>query len=1463
MPFDGVPSDPIPPRQLGAVRAIVFYNPLDPKDRTIADLDWAPNKTVAEYLAGLPEGVEWAVAAAGRMLPREQWASTTLLEDDVIILSVLPQKGFGRMFGMVLMLALAVAAPYIAGAILGPTGTLFGLSAAASKALLSSIITIGGSMLISALLPAPKPDLPDRRTSDSSSSPSYGIDGPKSTAREDAPVPAVYGTFRVGGNRINYYAENTDNGKAQDLFMQFAVSEGPIDAISDIQINNQPISNFKGVETAVRMGERGQQPLAWFNDTITPYFDGRTVTTSDILYTTIESVDRIRLDFNFPNGLYEIVKETGDRRSRTVGIEAYAEPLGGGGLIPFRGEKWEAAQISGTGLVVIPSTSTARVGQRIRVTVTVNGSAGAAPTTPYSVRTQVWSNGTKTGAPLFDKTESGAIVNLYRSDGNWAAGTITHSYEIDSNSSTAITWSAQIDGGTAFVQVLQINAGTAVTFSDRNSVRFSLSSPPLARGRYVVRVKRTTPQAVSDYISDQLVLSEINEITADAVNYNRTAYYAVKVRLTEQLSGEPNVSALVRGRKVWRYDRNGNRSDFSWSDNPADIALDILLSEDWRRPLLPSRIDFPAFHRWRQFCESNSLKFNGTFDFLTNVWDALTTVMRVGRASPVIAGLKWSVVIEGPDAPVMLFGAQNMLAGSFEVFWQGRADRANSIEGQFYDETDGYRRKSVYAIDEAALARGEPLRQVSVNLLGVTRAQQAKAEVDLQLRLNQLVVQGCKFQAHVDAIGSVVGDLIYVQHDMPKWGWADRLAGVTGSGIGATLALHNPLSSQDGGVEGDPMPDGDWRVLVLKPAVERLTRTITAASGVMISVALVDSATRITRVMINGQDYQVTDRVDTSVTTFTLDRDPGSVVGLTAGLWQTDMMIEGTIARPNVGASSVTLTGWSHSVMPAAGDHVLIGRVGKFKKIFRVMKMTRDHEKVCTLECEEYVEAVYNPSGESPVVETELQIFPLHVVNLRTEQFTRSVQGGGVLYFARAIWTRPLNDIRGHAGAHVWVARGDGDFEFHESVGEGRRESVVETAVGEVVRFRVIAFDRNGFMAPTISAPTAAITIGARVRAPLKPVGLTATGGVRLIGLRWDRPADPDVKLFEVFENTSNNVNTAYKIVETASNAYTVAGLMPNVQRWYWVRSVSYAGEFSGFEGPVNATTSLLVADDIQNGILETAKFASSIRPVATPATQAELVAAKSNQQLVFPQTALTDPVTLQALQAQRLYRWDGSAWRAVVSANDLEGQIGSGGIADGAIVAGKIAAGAVSANEIAGSAVRAVHLASETIITQTIQIGNAVIGAANIQDGSIGTAKIGDAVITTAKIGDLQVDTIKIRNGAVTESASVSGSTTHPTQTINLSFYSDGTSPILVLAQQYHSGAWENTSDNSSYFPSGGSVSRGGVAVGNVGDGGGAIVARDIAPIGWHTYSMRGGHQGTTSHSGMSGTMALITLKR
>ena len=119
-------------------------------------------------------------------------------------------------------------------------------------------------------------------------SPTYGWDGAQTIQEVGVPVAVVYGEHKIGGNIINQFMR--DDGDKHYLNVLLALCEGEIDSIDDIEINDNPIANFDGVDTVMRYGTNDQALVTDFEDLHNLYSVGVNLTKDNPpVYTTVDS----------------------------------------------------------------------------------------------------------------------------------------------------------------------------------------------------------------------------------------------------------------------------------------------------------------------------------------------------------------------------------------------------------------------------------------------------------------------------------------------------------------------------------------------------------------------------------------------------------------------------------------------------------------------------------------------------------------------------------------------------------------------------------------------------------------------------------------------------------------------------------------------------------------------------------------------------------------------------------------------------------------------------------------------------------------------------------------------------------------------------------------------------------------------------------------------------------------------
>jgi predicted phage tail protein len=636
-----------------------------------------------------------------------------------------------------------------------------------------------------------------------------------------------------------------------------------------------------------------------------------------------------------------------------------------------------------------------------------------------------------------------------------------------------------------------------ITDKSRSAVRRSFSTPKLAaNARYDIRIKRITPKSTDLYVSDEVYLSDINEITPSKVAYNHSALVGIKVKLTDQLNGLPNVTFVNHGRVIKMWDPVTRQWGYGNNSNPAWIALDMLTHMRYGGQLAESRIDMEAFKDWAKHCDDNNLEFNGVFDSALQLWDALQYVCRLGHAQLVNVGTRWSVAIERADTPVMMFGMGNIAKGSFKINWLPMTERANEIAVTFFNATNKYRQETLKVYDPAVLNSGRPQRSSAITLFGCTDENIAAKEGGLLLNMNRYILQTCEFETNIEALACTVGSLIYIQHDMPNWEWSGRLAAGSTSSV---LQLDRPIT----------FPAGSYKALVIYPSVQVGSATVTSVNTTEKYVGFSSlPAGNFKRVSINGVERAAQRSASTNY--IWVDDVSGISNGQVATFYDTDVIVEADVVNPVATVSSVTLTAPLAPGAPAEYSHWMIGPVTKVKRKFRVKNITAGSDDLKRhVTCVQYDEAVYNVSGYTgpggivpPGGPTNPGYALSHVQNLSVYEEVY-ISGAQVKNRITLAWSPPQYGI--YKGADVYVSvNNDPMKKVTEAVGAPRYS--MDADVGSVVKFKVVAFDMFDKRANFDTAPTLTYTVtGTSTTPPQTPpvTGLNIIWSGRDCKLYW------------------------------------------------------------------------------------------------------------------------------------------------------------------------------------------------------------------------------------------------------------------------------------------------------------------------------------------------------------------------
>jgi sulfur carrier protein ThiS len=197
----------------------------------------------------------------------------------------------------------------------------------------------------------------------------------------------------------------------------------------------------------------------------------------------------------------------------------------------------------------------------------------------------------------------------------------------------------------------------------------------------------------------------------------------------------------------------------------------------------PANVDLAFFYEWAQWCDDEVPDGKGgvearmpcdeIVDAETDVWSLAHDLSETGRAHLYWAGNVLTGWLDrAVDTPVDLVTCDNIMAGSWKNAWTGSADMAGSVEVYYRDAAAGYERKPRKLSNELA---GRYTRVVSVEGVGVTSYALATRVGNHLLQRNALIRNVNAFKMHKDAVRYSLGEVIRLQHRVPKWGSAYRV----------------------------------------------------------------------------------------------------------------------------------------------------------------------------------------------------------------------------------------------------------------------------------------------------------------------------------------------------------------------------------------------------------------------------------------------------------------------------------------------------------------------------------------------------------------------------------------------------------------------------------------------------------------------------------------------------------------
>ena len=363
-------------------------------------------------------------------------------------------------------------------------------------------------------------------------------------------------------------------------------------------------------------------------------------------------------------------------------------------------------------------------------------------------------------------------------------------------------------------------------------------------GRYQVRGYRTSAGPADNREINTVQWAVMRGYAPSVRQYGDVTLLAMIIKATNNINQQTARRVNVIGtRKLPVWDPvNGWSVNPVATTNPAWAAADILRNTTYGRRLPTSRINIQELYRLSQVYQSRGDEFNGVFDTTSQLWDALTKVLRVGRTVPInYAGLIDFVRNEPKTVPTYMFQPQNMVENSFstEYAFAEPGSTPNYVQVEYIN-----RETWVSETVDCVLPGVAPTIPAKVQLMGVTSRAQAWREGMSLAAANRDQRRQISFSTGFEGYLPRFGDLVQISHDVPQWGYSGEVLGLNAGPDSEEYGLQGELTTteelvfvpglthqiafkkRDGSPHGPfnvvPHPSGDYNKAIVQATIVQL-----------------------------------------------------------------------------------------------------------------------------------------------------------------------------------------------------------------------------------------------------------------------------------------------------------------------------------------------------------------------------------------------------------------------------------------------------------------------------------------------------------------------------------------------------------------------------------------------------------------------------------------------------------------
>ncbi len=326
----------------------------------------------------------------------------------------------------------------------------------------------------------------------------------------------------------------------------------------------------------------------------------------------------------------------------------------------------------------------------------------------------------------------------------------------------------QTDGG-IWTEVLKTKISDKTSANYERAHRIDL---PQADSGWLIRVRRLTPNSMSEYVSDKMYIEAVTEVIDAKLRYPNTALLGLQYD-AETFGNVAKVAMDAKGR-ILKVPTNYNpvtrqyvgmwdgTFKEAYSNNPAWIYYDICTVDRYALGdrLTPLMVDKWSLYRLAQYCDQMVPNGLGGQEprFTCNVYlqsaegafEILTKLAGVFRAITFWDGNSIICDADIPQDTYFTYTRANVIEGNFEYAGTRARDRHNVVKVAWDNPANHYKTEYEFVRDEKAITEAGQVRILEIDAWGCTSRGQAQRAGWWALKSEQLETRTVSFKVGLD-----------------------------------------------------------------------------------------------------------------------------------------------------------------------------------------------------------------------------------------------------------------------------------------------------------------------------------------------------------------------------------------------------------------------------------------------------------------------------------------------------------------------------------------------------------------------------------------------------------------------------------------------------------------------------------------------------------------------------------------